>query len=242
MSLALQSWRSSVGARLEDTLEHAHRELAADDRSHAQAALGRVGQLVDARQKEAVQTCPGSRWPVIVSLAIQRSPRRTIAPRPMSMRMTSSTKKGLPSERVRIRLANRFGQRLDLEQVGDELAAVAFAEWLEADFGDARRRVTSAAGKRGASPELSVSARPTKRISTLSGVMQRQRARASRRLRPGRPSECPRTPERPAGFSAIWTNDARYRGDVAMLQHLRIDLDEVRPRRWTAACASRCAK
>ena len=155
--------RSASLVRREHSFQHSHRELAADHRRDAQAALGVVGQLVDARQQQAVQRVgdldAGDRLVGRPAVAGRARWRRGS----MSMRMTSSTKNGLPSERVRMPSRTVVGQRLDLEQVGDQLAAVALRSAAAAGSRSAASpNVDLRAGVTRRQPGASVSARPAK--------------------------------------------------------------------------------
>ena len=115
-----------VTARLDHAFQHSHRELAAITAA-AEAALRIVGQLVDLASSSPCSVS-GISIEATSAVATQRVPSCTIAPRSMSIRTTSSTKNGLPSDLARIRSRTRAGQRFDLQQVGHEGLAVGLRE------------------------------------------------------------------------------------------------------------------
>ena len=77
----------------------------------------------------------GISTPATRSLATQRSPSRTMAPRSMSIRMTSSTKNGFPSAFARTRSRVPAGNESICRRVRDEGAAVLRRQRLQSNLG-----------------------------------------------------------------------------------------------------------
>ena len=131
-------------------LQNAHRELAADHGRDPQAALGLLGQLVDAREQQAVQRVrdldAGDRVGGHPAVALADD-RAALDEHPDDL---------LDEERIALRAledlaADLIGERLDLEQVRDQGARLFVVERLQADLGDRRAVATAGSARRAAS-------------------------------------------------------------------------------------------